>query len=114
MARVCGVEERITFLPIVHPHELLPEAAKYDIGLCLELRTPLNRDICITNKIFLYMLAGLGVVASRTRGHEDVMRLSPEAGFLYPSGDAAALAGILGSLGAGSPTARTHPGRRAC
>jgi glycosyltransferase involved in cell wall biosynthesis len=98
LARERGVAERVRFHPIVPPGELLADAAGHDIGLGLELRTPLNRDICITNKIFLYLLAGLAVVASRTRGHDDVLRLSPEAGFLYASGDAAALAAILDHL----------------
>ncbi|MFZ0426408.1 MAG: glycosyltransferase [Xanthobacteraceae bacterium] len=98
LARERGVVDRVRFHPIVAPGELLADAAKHDIGLGLELRTPLNRDICITNKIFLYMLAGLGVVASRTRGHDDVIKLCPDAGFLYPSGDAAALAAILDGL----------------
>lgn len=98
LARACGVEERITFLPVIHPDELLAAAADYDIGLCLEVPSTLNRDICITNKIFFYMLAGLAVVASRTRGHEDVFKLRPGVGFLYPSGDAAALAGVLDRL----------------
>ena len=110
LARSCGVEQRITFLPLIHPHELLTAAAEHDIGLCLELPTPLNRDICITNKMFLYMLAGLAVVASRTRGHEDVLALSPGAGFLYPSGDAAALAEILDQPGTGWSTSRPHEG----
>lgn len=98
LAQERGVAERVHFHPIVPPDALLADAAGYDIGLGLERRTPLNRDICITNKIFLYMLAGLAVVASRTRGHDDVIKLCPEAGFIYPSGDAAALAAILDGL----------------
>jgi glycosyltransferase involved in cell wall biosynthesis len=98
LARDRGVAERVHFHPIVPPREILADAAEHDIGLGLELRRPLNRDICITNKIFLYMLAGLAVIASRTRGHDDVIKLCPESGFLYPSGDAAALAAILDRL----------------
>jgi glycosyltransferase involved in cell wall biosynthesis len=102
-ARERGVAERVYFHPIVPPDELLADAAEHDVGLGLELQSPLNRNICITNKIFLYMLAGLAVVASRTRGHDDVIKLCPEAGFIYRSGDATALAAILDRLAQDRP-----------
>lgn len=39
----------------------------YDLGLALELSHPGNRDICLTNKIFIYLLAGLPIAYTPTR-----------------------------------------------
>ena len=37
LARSCGAEERITFLPLIHPDGLLASAGDHDVGLCLEV-----------------------------------------------------------------------------
>jgi glycosyltransferase involved in cell wall biosynthesis len=98
VAQRCGVAGRIRFLDPVPPDDLLGSAAEHDVGLCLEVPVTCNRDICITNKMFLYMLAGLAVVASRTRGQAEVLEISPDVGFLYESGDHHALANIIERL----------------
>lgn len=90
-----GVSQNVHFHPAVSPGELLSDASRHDVGLCLENPRSLNRDICITNKIFLYMLAGLAIVASRTRGQRMVLDAAPGIGFDYEPGDAHALAEIL-------------------
>ena len=46
------------------------------------------RDLC-TNKVYTYLLAGLAVAAS---GLERQRSIYDGAGFVYPTGDAAALA----------------------
>ena len=47
--------------------ELNRELSKYDIGLAIEDGTAdLNRDICLTNKIWSYFQAGLFIIASDT------------------------------------------------
>jgi glycosyltransferase involved in cell wall biosynthesis len=98
IARYHGVERQIIFHDLIAPQDLLAVAAAYDVGLCLEVPANLNRDICITNKIFLYMLAGLAVIASRTSGQSSVLAISPEAGFMYESGNNNALATIINRL----------------
>lgn len=87
--------ERVRFYSPVPPAELLAAAAIHDIGLCLEVPATPNRDICVTNKIFLYLLAGLAVVVSRTRGHMDVLNAAPGIGSCYDSGNIVQLAAIL-------------------
>jgi glycosyltransferase involved in cell wall biosynthesis len=55
----------------------------------------------VTNKIFSYMLAGLAIVATDTAGQREVMSQAPEAGILYPAGDAKSLrAALKGWIGA--------------
>jgi glycosyltransferase involved in cell wall biosynthesis len=100
LARLDGVESRIAFHQPVAAEDVLASCMVHDVGLCLEVPSSINRDVCITNKIFMYMLAGLAVIASRTRGQSEVLTAAPEAGFLYPSGDAGALAAIIERLAA--------------
>jgi glycosyltransferase involved in cell wall biosynthesis len=58
-------------------HETVPEEklaekiAEFDIGLALELNTPLNRNFTITNKFFQYLQSGLPVIASETDGQNE-------------------------------------------
>jgi hypothetical protein len=47
------------------------------MGLSLEQARPLNRDICLTNKIFVYLLAGIPQLLSATRAQS---ALAPELG----------------------------------
>ncbi len=54
----------------------------FDIGLALESNTTLNRDICITNKIFQYITGGLAVVATDTAGQKWVFQEAPNIGFM--------------------------------
>ena len=54
-----------------------------------------NRDLTATNKIFHYLLGGLGVVASDTQGQREVLGAAAGAGLLYRSGDPAHLAAVL-------------------
>ena len=95
LAKQNGVSELIHFHSVIPPEDLVTAAADHDVGLCLEVPATPNRDACITNKIFLYMLAGLAIVASRTRGQSDVFKVTPEIGSLYDSGDSQGLATIL-------------------
>jgi hypothetical protein len=52
-------------------------AASADLGLSTEETEPLNRDICLTNKIFTYLLAGIPQLLSATSGQK---ALAPELG----------------------------------
>ena len=97
-AERAGLGERLHFLGVVPPGEIVSRAAEHDIGLALEQPTTLNRDICVTNKLFVYMLAGLAVVATETRGQRDLLLRHDTGARLYPPGDAAALAAALRAL----------------
>ena len=54
-------------------------ASNYDVGLSIELNQPLNRSICLTNKIFTYLLAGLPVILSKTTAQENLAKELNEA-----------------------------------
>ncbi len=73
----------------LHFHEPIPSdkiiefAAQFDIGLALETEVPFNRDICLTNKIFTYIQAGLAVIASNTTAQTELLERYPSIGKLY-------------------------------
>lgn len=73
LARQNNWAGRIEFLPFASPDDMPRLAAGYDLGLSLEQRTPRNRDLCLTNKIFTYLLAGLPVALSSTAA-QDALR----------------------------------------
>lgn len=98
LARACGAERDVYFHPPVPPAELLSRAAEHDIGLALEQPASLNRRIAVTNKIFLYMLAGLAIAATDIPANRRVIGTCRAAGFLYPPGDYKALAEWLNKL----------------
>ncbi len=69
-AFVAGSEVVLRLLSPDAPATMVGHAAGYTAGLALEQRTPLNRDICLTNKAFTFLLAGTPVIFSRTRAQE--------------------------------------------
>lgn len=55
--------------------------ASYDIGLAVEDKTcDLNKDICLTNKLWAYFQAGLYIVASDTQGQQLFMEKNKDHG----------------------------------
>jgi glycosyltransferase involved in cell wall biosynthesis len=85
----------------IHFHEPIPSdkiiefAAQFDIGLALETETPFNRDICLTNKIFTYIQAGLAVIASNTTAQAELLQQYPTIGKLYEKKNIRSLADLL-------------------
>ena len=60
------VKESIHFAGIIDSEELPAFASKFDVGMAVELQKPFNREICLTNKIFTYLLAGNAIILSQT------------------------------------------------
>ena len=87
--------------PGIYFHEPIPSdevihfASQFDIGLAVETGSPLNRDICLTNKIFTYMQAGLCVVASDTTAQVKLMSEYPGIGKIYQKNNSQSLADVL-------------------
>ena len=87
LAEAHGIPAALHFHQPSSPDDIVAKAARHDVGLALERREPLNRDLCVVNKIFIYMSAGLAIAASDTRGQRAILETVPEAGFLYTPGD---------------------------
>ena len=66
LAQSLGLRHPITFLPPAAPGEMARLAATADLGLSTETPPPWNRDLCLTNKIFCYLLAGIPQLLSLT------------------------------------------------
>lgn len=95
LAEEVKVGDRLHFLPSASPLEMVKLAAEHDIGLSLELTTPYNRDICLTNKIFTYLLAGLPVLMSKTQAQLELSRRLGSASVLIDVRDFCAIAFTL-------------------
>ena len=98
LAASLGLADRVKLLPMAAPAEMVRLAADYDVGLSLETDVSENRRICLTNKIFTYLLAGVPVIMSDTPAQE---LLAPDLGpaaRLCTLEDPAGLAALLDSL----------------
>jgi glycosyltransferase involved in cell wall biosynthesis len=85
-------EGQIIFLPTVPPEEVFTISRSHDIGLALEVPHCTNRDICLTNKIFTYLIAGNAIIASETRAQKLFMDTYPGVGLSFPVRDVDRLA----------------------
>jgi glycosyltransferase involved in cell wall biosynthesis len=73
-------------------------AVAYDAGLCGETCYTASRRLCLTNKLFSFLLAGIPPLLSDTPAQR---RFAAEAGLtdlLYPCDNAVALAQLLDRL----------------
>jgi len=77
LARDLGIADRIKLLPLAPPQQMARLAADYDLGLSLETEVTESRRLCLTNKIFTYLLAGVPVLMSDTPAQR---ALAPDLG----------------------------------
>lgn len=86
---------KIFIYPPIPSEQITAFASKFDIGLAIETGTILNRDICLTNKIFTYVNAGLAIIASDTTAQRDFIEHHPAIGKVYSKTNTSALADVL-------------------
>jgi hypothetical protein len=100
-AAVASSGLRIQFLASAPPAEMARLAAQAHVGLSVEDSTPPNRDICLPNKIFTYLLAGVPVALTPTRAQSQLARELGEAALLLDfAGRPAEVAATLDSFAA--------------
>ncbi|OSZ82162.1 hypothetical protein CAP35_02520 [Chitinophagaceae bacterium IBVUCB1] len=75
--------------------ELLEEVSLHDVGLALEKSPNLNRRLCLTNKLFTYLLCGNAIIASDTEAQKTFLSQYTGVGKVYNSGDITQLAALL-------------------
>jgi len=80
-------QNKIIFHGTVNVESIFEIASKCDIGLASEIPYPLNRNICLTNKIFTYIQSGLLVLASDTQAQLLFMQEYNQVGKIYKSID---------------------------
>ena len=77
LARELGIADKVKLLPLAPPQEMALLASDYDVGLSLETEVTASRRLCLTNKIFTYLLAGVPVLMSDTPAQR---ALAPDLG----------------------------------
>jgi glycosyltransferase involved in cell wall biosynthesis len=77
------------------PDEMPRLAAQFDVGLSPEQLLPTNRNYCLPNKLFTYLLAGNAIVATETVAQSRLLDSIGAAARVYPPGDIDALSKIL-------------------
>ncbi len=92
------VRARVRCLPPAPNRELHARTRVHDVGLALELPYCPNKDLTASNKIHEYLRGGLAVIATHTRGQEEVMEASPGAGTLVEPGNPVALARAMQTM----------------
>lgn len=108
LARESGVADCLFFHPQVPPMELLSRAVEHDVGLALEPGRDSNNALTASNKIFLYLLGAMAVVATDVPGQRRILDSCPRAGFLYRPGDCQTLAARLAQWQQDPHTLRAH------
>lgn len=102
LARELGVADRVSILPKAAPGQMVTLAAAYDVGLSLETDVSENRRICLTNKIFTYLLAGIPTVMSDTPAQRALAPDLGAAAVVVSLSDPATIAAALDELAAAS------------
>ncbi len=108
LARETGIGSSLFFHAPVAPQELLSRAVEHDVGLALEHPNTLNHALTASNKLFMYLLAGLAIAATDVPGQRGVMQSCPDTGFTYCPGDYQALAFHLKQLATNPARLQTH------
>ncbi|WP_017314701.1 glycosyltransferase family protein [Mastigocladopsis repens] len=90
--------DRLFIHPTVPNAELVSRIAEHDIGLALECKDIVSRNLSVTNKLFQYLQAGLAVIATDTAGQREIFSQQPAIGRLIPSNNPSALAQALEDL----------------
>lgn len=85
----------ILFKSPLPEQQLMQEVAQHHIGLALEASPNLNRRICLTNKLFTYLLCGNAIIASDTEAQVQFMKEHNSVGQTYSSGNATQLATLI-------------------
>lgn len=82
----------IHFKDPIKPSDLIGFASQFDVGLACEDGTSQNRDLCLTNKIFTYLLAGNAILASNTKAQSFFFKENRNVGLLFEQNNSDSLA----------------------
>jgi glycosyltransferase involved in cell wall biosynthesis len=88
----------LEFMDPVAPDEIFSLAAKAHIGVVSEVLVDENKNLCLANKLFTYLLAGNCLLISNTKAQKKFLEDYPGIGLLYDSNDANCIAEQLQKL----------------
>ncbi len=87
---------KLIFHSPIEPNEIIKFASNFDIGLALEPGRDFNNSIALSNKIFTYFLAGNAIIATNTKGQEDITKVASNTIKSYKPHDIKTLVTIIG------------------
>src|ERR1700722_4244453 len=87
-----GLWERLVWHEPILAERLVREANRYDVGLALESDISFNRNICVTNKTFAYLMSRLVLLGTDTEGQKDIFSHFPDASRICRMNNATELA----------------------
>ena len=106
MAADLGLKGKVTLLPLAPPDQMAILAAPYDLGLSFETDVTESRRLCLTNKFFTYLLAGVPVMMSDTPAQRALAPDLGDAASLVSLADPQSIAGALDRLAPATMLAR--------
>lgn len=93
-----NVSDRVVVHDLVSPEQTVRAAAEHDVGLVLTQPCCDNHELQVPNKIYTYVLAGVAVGITATRGLRSALATMPGVGFEYQPGNHVELAERLTEL----------------
>jgi glycosyltransferase involved in cell wall biosynthesis len=81
------LKDKVFFHEPILAEYIIKDASKFDVGLALESDVSQNRNICVTNKIFSYLMSGLAIIGTDTYGQKDIFTHFEEAVVLCKKND---------------------------
>lgn len=79
--------DQLVYLDPVPENELVGIGQQHHIGIASEVLIQENRNYCLTNKIFIYLLSKNAIIFSNTKAQSEFLNQHPGIGFLYNQGD---------------------------
>jgi hypothetical protein len=92
----------------VSEKKIVQIASEHHIGLASEYSHNVNRDLCLTNKIFTYLLAGNALVLSDTYAQKSFLNENPCIGLLYKQNSTEELTAVFKSYLSDSNLLQLH------
>ncbi len=75
--------EQLIFLVPVEESTIPEIASQHHIGICSEIAHIENRDLCLTNKLFMYLLSGNALLLSNTKAQQSFLNEYTDIGMLF-------------------------------
>jgi glycosyltransferase involved in cell wall biosynthesis len=76
-------DDQLIFHEPVSENKLVEIASQHHIGIASEISHMPNRDLCLTNKIFIYLLSGNALMISNTKAQKEFIESHPGIGMIY-------------------------------
>ena len=87
--------EQVIFMDPVLESSMPEIASHHHIGICSEFAHIQNRDLCLTNKLFMYLLSGNALLLSNTKAQQSFLTEYPDIGMSFEQESADSVAKSL-------------------